>query len=222
MWIFSKHSRSSFPKGFTLIELLVVAAVILVITVFILFRQSKFNSSTLLRSLTYSMALSVRQAQVYGTSVRESSTGSGIFAPGYGVYFPPSLPDQYYIFADSQPSPLGNGAYDTGEELPKFTLGRGYTVSNLCAHRTTGERDCQSEGEINTLTIFFRRPNPDACFSTNAYPGACAVGAEAPYDSAYVQMRADGVDTRSIKITSTGQIAVCAPNTDITAESVKC
>lgn len=196
-------------KGFTLIELIVVSAIILLITGFIMFQQAKFNSATLMRSLTYSVALSVRQAQVYGTSVREFS---GTFAPGYGVYFPSSgtSANTYYLFADIVPSPAGNGAYDNSTEaLPIFTLGKGYVIGTLCAV-TIGGSACTP---VSSLTVFFRRPNPDACISTNLAQGACAPGASAVYSSAYIQLMSIGnSNTRSIKVSNTGQIAVCAPN----------
>src|SRR3989338_5533346 len=117
MLIYFKHfRRSSYknPRGFTLIELIVVSAIILAISTFILFQQSKFNSATLLRSLTYSMALSVRQAQVYGTSVRgftPQSGGAATFGSGYGIQFPAItvVPYQYYLFADSSAGPGNDG-----------------------------------------------------------------------------------------------------------------
>src|SRR3989338_9825786 len=107
MLISFQHFRRSFtkkPKGFTLVELIVVSAIILLITGFVMFQQSKFNSATLMRSLTYSVALSMRQAQVYGTSVREFS---GAFAPGYGVYIPASggSANTYYLFSPNVAPP---------------------------------------------------------------------------------------------------------------------
>ena len=196
--------------GFTLIELIVVSAIILIITAFIMFQQAKFNSATLMRSLTYSVALSIRQAQVYGTSVKEFS---GAFAPGYGVQFPASgaSADTYYLFADIVPATVGNGAYDnTTEALPSFTLGKGYVIGSLCAV-VSGAGTCTP---VNYLTVFFRRPNPDACISTNLAPGACAPGAAVAYSSAYITLKSTGNnDTRRVKVSNTGQIAVCAPNT---------
>ena len=178
-----------------------------------MFQQAKFNSATLLRSLTYSVALSMRQAQVYGTSVKEFS---GTFAPGYGVYIPASgaSAGMYYLFADIVPAGAGNGAYDNSTEaLPVFTLGRGYVIGSLCAVISGG-----SCTPVSSLTVFFRRPNPDACIATNLSPGACAPGATAVYSSAYVTLMSTGNnETRSIKVSNTGQIAVCAPNlSDIT------
>lgn len=221
---FSKRlrARRNLPRaaaGFTLIELLVVSAIIVLITGFILFRQQGFNSSTLLRSLSYSVALTMRQAQVYGNSVRESAAGSGVFASGYGVYFGNSgLADNshYLMFADAD----GDGQYDPGEELPRFTIGNGkgtdYLISNFCAHASSGDQCLYGTGtSITYLNAYFRRPNPDACFATNQSVGACAEGAAPVYDYAYVQVRAaGGSNYRTIKITSTGQIVVCKPNLD--------
>ncbi len=221
---FSKRTPS--PRGFTLVELLVVSLIIVFITAFVLFRQQGFNSATLLRSLSYGIALSVRQAQVYGVSVRESAVGSNVFAAGYGVQFGNTLPldsSHYRLFADAN----GNGQYGAGEELPLFTIGNGrgtdYLIRNMCAHSIVSGDQCSctnaalctvTSPTITSLTIYFRRPNPDACFATSQSPVACATAATPPvYDYAYVQIKPfGGADWRTIKVTSTGQISVCRPN----------
>lgn len=188
-------------------------------TTFVLFQQSKFNSSTLLRSLSYSVALSVRQAQVYGTSVRGLlSGGSTTFGSGYGVQFPAAgaVPYQYYLFADSAGGDgqrASNGSEDAIPPSP-FTIGRGYTVSRLCVRVGQGAVNCTP----TTLTVFFRRPNPEACISTNLAPTACAAQAVPVYSSAYIEIKSSGnTDTRTIKVVDSGQIAICKPNiTDLT------
>src|SRR3989338_5478037 len=154
MLIYFKHfRRSSYknPRGFTLIELIVVSAIIILITTFILFQQSKFNSSTLLRSLTYSMALSVRQAQVYGTSVRgftPAAGGSATFGSGYGIHFPAgATPYQYYLFAATEsPNDNGQRAADGSEDAvppSPFILGKGYSLSRLRSEEHTSELQSQ-------------------------------------------------------------------------------
>ncbi len=216
-------------KGFTLVELLVVSLIIVFITAFVLFRQQGFNSATLLRSLSYSIALSVRQAQVYGVSVRESAVGSGVFAAGYGVYFGNSLLptpyNAYYaLFADAD----NNGQYALSEAINTFTIGNGrgtdYLIRNFCAHSISSNSDqcgCSNAAlctvtspTIASLTVYFRRPNPDACFATSVSPDACATATTEPvYDYAYMQIKPfGGADWRTIKVTSTGQISVCRPN----------
>ncbi|HEY4501472.1 MAG TPA: prepilin-type N-terminal cleavage/methylation domain-containing protein [Candidatus Paceibacterota bacterium] len=248
-FLFSGHrGKASKPKaaGFTLIELLVVSLIIVLITGTLIFRQQGFNSSTLLRSLSYSVALSLRQAQVYGVSVRENAAGSGTFASGYGVFFGNTLVDSanhYVLFADkgngvldlgtnNLPDANGNNICDTNEDClaQRFTIGNGrsagadYTIRNYCAHVINGSDQCKctsasqctvTSPSITSLTVYFRRPNPDACFATSQNPAACAPGAAAIYDYAYIQLKSAGsTDWRTIKVSSTGQIAVCKQNID--------
>lgn len=203
-----RHVRAVRPRGFTLIELLAVTTIIVIITLVLLLRQSKLDSSTILRSLAYSVALSVRQAQVYGTSVLGSASGAGVnYAPAYGLYFSSATPSSYVLFADFN----NNGVYDSGTETVKvFSLNAGYIVSEACAKLTNGQRctgadDSTGSHTTNSVTILFKRPNPDAIFATD-------VGGES-YVSGYVQVRSVDGTTRSVLITSAGQISVQAPGT---------
>lgn len=207
MWISSQRSRSG-SRGFTLIELLAVISIMTVLTTIFLIRQKTFNSATLLRSLAYSVGLSVRQAQVYGTSVRDSS-GTGTFAAkGYGIYFTSATPNTYILFADKN----NDGAYNAGEDVQAFTINQGYSISKFCA-TAGGVAQCTDSGTpLTQMTVVFRRPNPDSCFATNINPNACAIGASPVYSSGYVQLRS-GTDTRSVTITLTGQISVGAKGT---------
>lgn len=202
-------------------------AIMLIVTSVLLVRQSKFDSSTLLRSLAYSVALSVRQAQVYGTSVFGTTTTSSYcntgtyqngscFAQGYGIYVSSAAPTSYILFADLN----NNGTYNTGEDVRVYTLGNGYVISDFCATEAAGGAiDCWRGGvgllgssPPATMSIVFRRPNPEACFTTNLSPSTCAmVPSGTLYKSASIQIQFTGGDTgstRSIYINSTGQISV--------------
>ena len=213
MSTFFHKFRYSGAKGFTLIELLVVSVIILIITTVILLRQDKFNSSTLLRSLGYNIALSVRQAQVYGTSVfGVQSEGAIVHAPAYGVFFsatvacPNGGPQScYYLFADLN----GNGVRDVGEDVKTFSLGTGYTLTKFCATPVSNlaTQYCSTDATLplQYLSVYFKRPNPDAYFATDR------IGEQ--YAGAYVQVRSQNGDTRSITVTASGQISVVAPNT---------
>lgn len=215
MSIFSPHSRSSSrpfdpaqgrglarrprtAEGFTLIELLVVVAIITIMTAVLLLQQKKFDSSTLLRSLGYSIALSVRQAQVYGTSVREF--GSANFNYNYGVYFFSGTggTDTYYLFADAPPY---DHQWASGETVQQFKLGSGYTIVKFCGITSGGSQTCTPN--ISWLSIYFKRPNPDSFF---------AASSGGPFTSAYMQLSGPGGDTRTVVVTSTGQILVCGVN----------
>lgn len=201
MSIFSLLSprSSKAPKGFTLIELLVVIAIMVIVTATVMLRQARFDSSTLLRSLSYSVALTVRSAQVYGTSVRGvASGGSTNFAPAYGVYL--SNSSSYMLFADIN----GNGVYDSSTDavVQTYQIGAGFQISKFCGIYSGGTRHCSSDASpISWLVIYFKRPVPDALFTSSANES---------YSGAYIQISAinDPTNTHSISVSSTGEIAV--------------
>lgn len=190
---------------------MVVVGIMVLITTVILVRQSRFDSSTLLRSLSYSVALTVRSAQVYGISVRgtqtaQSNCAAGTFtngtcyAPAYGVYFNNS--SSYLLFADNN----GNGAYDASSDsvIQTYRLGAGFQISKFCGKRTTGTLHCSNDAApITWLVVYFKRPQPDALFSSSA--------AES-YSGAYIQVAAinDPTNTHSVSVSITGQISVGA------------
>ncbi len=60
-------------RGFSLIELIVVTGIFTVITAVVLANNAQFNNSVLLGNAAYDIALSVRQAQVYGLSTQAYS-----------------------------------------------------------------------------------------------------------------------------------------------------
>lgn len=193
-----------------MIELLVVSLIIILISVFILLRQARFNSATLLRSLAYSVALSVRQAQVYGISVRESAPG--VSPSSYGVYFKTGNATQYFFAADNNRN--GTIATDGTEDVSPpspYVIRNGYSVLRFCAAAGTS-MDCYSTcplvlpAGISTciqrasmiLTVSFKRPNPDAVIQTEYNS----------YATTYITVQALGEDTRTITVTNTGQISV--------------
>lgn len=232
MWIFSHLFRrsSTNPRkglalrgrrtsaGFTLIELLVVMAIMAVVTGVLLLRQSRFDSSTVLRSLAYSVALSVRQAQVYGTSVVGTTTAQAncvggfynagsCYASAYGLYFNSATPSTYVLFADLN----SNSKYDTTEAIKTFSLNNGYIISKFCAkgvNGVTAVSQC-SDTTISTMNIIFKRPNPDASFT--AFTGVGAAIAGDVYSSAYIQVQVQGdtANTKSVSALITGQVSVC-------------
>ena len=206
--------------------MLVVMAIMVVITSALLVRQSRFDSSTVLRSLAYGVALSVRQAQVYGTSVVGTSTtqvacGSGYYntvtgdcyAAAYGLYFSTALstasPSSYVLFADLN----GDGKYETNEFVKSFTLGNGYTISNFCATNQVGTQQCANT-TISSLAIIFKRPNPDAQFVPLDGSGN-PISGDTSYSSAYIQIEslADSSNSKSVTVTVPGEVSVCVNGT---------
>jgi prepilin-type N-terminal cleavage/methylation domain-containing protein len=208
--LFRRSSNSKAPKGFTLIELVVVIAIMVLITTAILARQARFDSSTLLRSLSYSVALTIRSAQVYGTSVRGNATlqanctagtyvSGNCYAGAYGVYFNGTA--SYSLFADNN----GNGVYDAAIDtiVQTYQIGAGFQITKFCGILSSnGSKHCSTDGSpISWLVVYFKRPNPDALFASSAGES---------YNGAYIQIAAinDPTNTHSITVSSTGEIAV--------------
>jgi hypothetical protein len=193
-----------------------VVVIITIMTTVLLLQQKKFDSSTLLRSLAYSVALTVRQAQVYGTSVRHFNSSDTTFSYNYGVFFFSGAlgASNYYLFADGAGGATKDncraGGTTTGtcsnnagaEDVQQFKLGSGYSIVKFCGITSSGTQTCTPD--ISWLSIYFKRPNTDAFFASSAGGN---------YASAYVQVSGPGGETRSITITSTGQIAVGALGT---------
>lgn len=201
--------------------MLVVMAIMAIITVILLVNQSRFDSSTVLRSLAYSVALSVRQAQVYGTSVIGTTTASnnctgGFYASGscyasaYGIYFNSSTPGTYSIFADLNPGTY-TAATIANETVKVFSLGTGYALSSFCALGTNGGSPIErcSPSTISSMVILFKRPNPDASFVALTSGGAPIAGDS--YSQAYIQIESgsDATNVKSVSVISTGEVSVC-------------
>src|SRR5579872_2305660 len=120
--------KRALQSGFTLIELLMVLVIMSLITIAFLENQSKFGSSTIMRSLAYQVALSLRQAQVYGTSVVQSG---GTFGPTFGISIGAS-PNTYTLFSDTTAPPVDER--DPGVTTVKtFAVQNSYSVQEVCA-----------------------------------------------------------------------------------------
>ncbi|HEX8946811.1 MAG TPA: prepilin-type N-terminal cleavage/methylation domain-containing protein [Candidatus Paceibacterota bacterium] len=162
-------------KGFTLAELLVVVAIIGVILAITVTGQNKFGSTALLTSTAYDMALSVRQAQVYGVSGRSGTSA------GYGVDFQMSAPTTYRLFLDSYPASVtachpanpnepsdtpstktGDCVYTTSDSVVgEAQINNGIAITDFCTYKS-GASSCASGGTISQLDISFVRPSPEA------------------------------------------------------------
>jgi prepilin-type N-terminal cleavage/methylation domain-containing protein len=196
-------------RAFTLIEMLVALSIFLLISLIILANYGKFNSSVLLGALGYDIGASIRQAQVYGISVKALSGGSN-FQVAYGIDFSSASPTQYLLYADAA-SPLIYH-YDTnqgGQAVNTYSLGLSHSLKQFCAVKADGTKDCSDGPAPPTyLDIEFVRPEPDAIFSTSKCVGTPTTPC---YASAYVVVTSPSGETRTVHVYSTGQISVTNP-----------
>ena len=154
--------------GFSLIELMVVMAIFVVISGITLFNYNKSSNSLVLTNLAYQAGIAIRQAQVYGISVKGVKVnGVTNYNSGYGVWFSPST-NQFTIFADVD----GDGMYKLDNKEETFILPSLIKMKNICfASEVSGvvTKKCTRTGDFSDASITFKRPNPDATFRAFLY-----------------------------------------------------
>ena len=101
MKIENRKLKKKFTGGFTLPEVMIVIGFFVIMSATLSIGVSKFSDSINLTNLAYDMALSLRQTQVYGTSVKDrTSSGVSTFESGYGLIYFSSDKLSYAMFAD--------------------------------------------------------------------------------------------------------------------------
>lgn len=225
--------------AFTLVELLVSLSIITVIFSIILLGQGNFNRSVVLTDTAYTIAMAIRQMESYGvSSLNFTGGGAGpISNAGYGVYFSMGRPTTYYEIADINGTASGNTAglnpswcpalnpanantpeakpgnclYDNiNEQLAAFTIGGGYTITDLCGTTPTGIK-CASDGsgtQDASIHIVFLRPNTQSIIT------GYSAGVLYHLSNACIKLSSpDRTAFRMIKVTNLGQVSVTSDPT---------
>lgn len=208
--MFLLSSSNKQKNGFTVVELIVSIGIMLAITSVIVFNQSQYSSSASLQNLANELSLSLRQAQVYGISVKEISPGSNNFNAAYGMTFSStaSTNNSYIFFADKvTPNKVYDNSWDcplgaSSECLEKTMITHGNTVSALCVIPSTGGEDCS----LGRVDITFLRPATEArivyfnsAHSLLSFPTAKGVR---------IKLASPQNENRSVVVYTTGQISV--------------
>lgn len=204
---FKKKQNCAFQKAFSLVELIIVVAIFLIISAIILSKQSKFSSDILITNVAYQIALSIREAQVYGIGSKQRLDSGNFIKLGYGVSIKAgsNLADKtvsYDFFADKTDSGVIY-QYDDGDTvLETATLPAGQKIRNICGKTTSSGWSCWEIGgavSAFNLNIVFVRPNPEPHIEN---------GSSVYTQALIVVESAIGDKCRVIRVTSTGQISV--------------
>ncbi len=208
-------------EGMTLIELIVVLAIVGVVAGVLVFNYANFRTTVTLRSLSQEIALSVRKAQTYATSVRAidglSGTDTASF-PAYGIAFsidPASGPDEaaepsssrFVLFADVSDGGFADSIYNKGDECgapeedSECVESFGITTPDRVVRLET-ENGLNVEPIDGEVDIIFNRPAPDAtiCMVSG---GACL-----PISNLRIVIQSQAGQERVVTIWNTGQISV--------------
>lgn len=183
-------------------ESVVAISIFVAFSTILLANYPQFLNKSAINTLAHEIALSVRQAQVYGQNVREFGVGSGAF-PSYGVFFSSAKTNEYTIFADISDSDKKYNGIECGnvgtECLEKFIISSGARIVGLCGDSKTNPPGVCG---LDTLNISFTRPNPDAhIIGFN--------GIETLYSDVEITISSPkGDNQKTIVVWSTGQITV--------------
>jgi len=179
------------------VELLVSIGIIVLVLTIVLTQQSAFNSSVLLRSQAYDVALAIRQVQA--AAVSSESDGSGNFRTVLGLHFAEDDPQNrsYPVFADSD----GDYYYQPAE-LSGLQPGLDPRFEIREIRPSSGSLPAD-----NALSVVFERPNFDARFFTSTGELSTA-SVQIDIGVAGESGTACGDDVRTVEVTSTGQVAV--------------
>lgn len=215
---YSRHSRLHSPdshrgRGFALVELLVAAAILGIAASSALLLFGALSDRLAIRNLSYSLALSLRQAQSYGISVRGASETA--FDAGYGIHFDAGSDATFVLFADTDGNERFTGAFgieynETGclagdECLEVSRVERVNRVEKFCAVRAvSGSEECSTDSPpLVFLDISFHRPDPDAIIRTNF-----SVGDPGRYQRASIRLISPRGTVGRVEVWTTGQISV--------------
>lgn len=196
-------------KGFSLIELMVVVAIFAIISGVVLYDYGKFSSNLVVTNLAYEAALAVRQAQVYGISVKQTKASLGTntknFNSSYGVSFTKGSPD-FYLFADAD----NNKRFETSEIEDHFSLNGSNKIDKFCIFKIDAFYCSDGANELDSITIIFTRPSPNAFIRGFQLSGSGIVSdPNNIFNSAEIIFSSGRGDKKArMTVTNTGQISV--------------
>jgi type II secretory pathway pseudopilin PulG len=204
-------------RGFTVVELLTSIGIMLIITSAVLFNQSTYTAGAALASSADSISSTLFQAQVYGVSVKEASTGSNDFSSLFGVSFnrvdlyTGNITNQNYIlFTDKV---LKNQSYDyvnwwgdcsSGSECIENNLmpGQNY-IKTFCILRSNAAELC---GTVNRVDVMFKRPNLEAIMKFYNLGGNPVIMSNVI--GVRIEISYPNGPSKSVVVYNTGQISV--------------
>lgn len=207
MFHYSKNN-----SGFTIIELMVTISIVAAILTVVVLNQSKYTDNIAVSGLADEIGLTLTQAQIYGTGVREFTPGSNDFTSSYGLTFSllddTGSPTAYLYYADRDLDGMYDGDWGcsvggTSECLERIDITRGVSIKELCVVPSNGNNDCITAQRID---ISFKRPDTDA--QLTFFNGGGSEFAPSNMRGARITLISPEGTERSVTVYKTGQISV--------------
>ena len=216
-------------KGFTLIEFVVIISIFAIMAGVALVNFAGFKSNVGLNNLSHDIALTVRQAQVFGWATQTDTTGGTINLGGNpdgdpvryaeGVHFNSNndVFDKYFtLYNKNDPTPGNENYLSSDNEVDKIQIqgpnhisGIYYAQSKSALELGPGNTIPTGNTPIGSLSIAFSRPHPEAIFFDGS-SNLSLLGPQSTYVGIYISADTDdaGVAQHVITISRFGEIAV--------------
>jgi prepilin-type N-terminal cleavage/methylation domain-containing protein len=222
----NRQTGNTHQRGFTLVELWVTLTIFVLITMVLVAQSVRFGGDIVISNLAYDVALTLREAQIFGQSVRGGGPGGSDFTTGYGVHFnkDPALNNSYIFFEDrledvtlgitkNNKKYNGNGLCinvltDECSELKVIT--QGLRINRFCVRDSSDEYCSDSVVDVQTMDIVYERPSANATirvyniFGTQFEPGG-------PFSEAEIYFSTPSGRTRSVVVGFPGDISIPRP-----------
>ncbi len=184
-----------------------MTGVIVIVSLIVFANNARFGGVIKLENFAYDVALSIRQAQLYGISVARFGTN---FSAGYGLRLDLANPTTYLMFADVI---TANGLYDgcpapgtsNCELVQTSSMSGGYLINDICVTPSSGVEVCKPAAPT-VLDVFFVRPEPDALISAGG--ASCILSGSNCQIAARIQLKSPRGETMYVAVEASGQISV--------------
>jgi hypothetical protein len=184
---------------------MVTVGIFVFMTALILSKYNSFYSGTLFKNLAYDIALTIRQAQTYGISVKVAEAPiDKHFYFAYGVRFDLSSAVNAKKFSLSTYKKNGVGYDRQGDDnLRNFNIKQGAKIQSVCVGMSISSCTDLAGFTPPILDIVFKRPDPEAIFCVQS-GASCNT-----YRYAKITLVAsDNTTTHTVSVNNVGQITV--------------
>jgi prepilin-type N-terminal cleavage/methylation domain-containing protein len=190
--------KTNQTKGFTLVELLVTIAIFVFMTAVIMAKYNSFYSGTIFKNIAYDIALTIRQAQTYGISVKINESPNYNRAYGVNISALNSTVNRKFSLNSYTPNNL---VYNIASSEKIYNIKHGAFIRYIHTYDFSAGGD-----RLTDVDIIFKRPNPEAIIcATDLTTSVRSCG----YKTVRIAIRSgNGVDSKYVFVNSSGQIVV--------------